>query len=61
MAIEEVKSTIRKVQDDMKKYYDNKELQLWCSNLATKSSSTHRTSGLRALCRNFCIDDWAPL
>jgi len=36
-------------------------LRLQCSNLVTKSSSTHRTSGLRALRRSSLIDDLAPL
>jgi len=55
MAIEEVKSVIHKAQNDMKKYYDRQRTP------ATKSSSMHWTSGLRALRRNSRIDDWAPL
>jgi len=55
MAIEEVKSAIHKAQDDMKRYYDHRR------TLATKFSSTHRISALRAPCKNSRTDSLAPL
>jgi len=60
MAIEEAKSTIRKAQDNMKRYYDRRRTPALVFKPGDKVS-THQISALCALRRNSHIDGLAPL